>query len=70
MTKYRIFRPTIGNDCLHEIHIDKEVTVVEFAIQKTKLSTLFPRRDNHKFTWAFPDRKAHNCIDHVLMEFT
>jgi hypothetical protein len=52
-----IFKPTIENESLHEISNDKGVRVVNFAISKnlTVKSTVFPRRNSHKFTWTSPD---------------
>jgi hypothetical protein len=46
-----IFQPTIGNESLHEIINDNGVRVVKFATSKnlTVKSTMFPRRNIHKF---------------------
>jgi endonuclease/exonuclease/phosphatase family metal-dependent hydrolase len=65
-----IFKPTIGNESLHEISNDNGIRVVDFAKSK-KLrvkSTMFPHRNIHKYTWTSPDGKTHNQIDHSLVE--
>ncbi|PNF14989.1 hypothetical protein B7P43_G01541 [Cryptotermes secundus] len=65
-----IFKPTIGNESLHEISNDNCVRVVNFATSKnlTVKSTMFPHRNIHKFTCTSPDGKIHNQIDHILIE--
>ncbi|PNF30898.1 hypothetical protein B7P43_G05207 [Cryptotermes secundus] len=65
-----IFKPTIGNESLHEISNDNGVRVVNFATSKnlTVKSTMFPHRNIHKFTWTSPDGKIHNQIDHILID--
>jgi exonuclease III len=47
-----IFKPTIGNDSLHEISNDNEDRAVNFATSKnmTVKSTMFPHFNIHKFT--------------------
>jgi hypothetical protein len=47
-----IFKPTIGNESLHEIGNDNGVRAINFATSKnlTVKSTLFPHRNIHKFT--------------------
>jgi hypothetical protein len=57
-----IFKPTIGNESLHEINNDNAVRVVNFATSKnlTIKSMMFPHRNIHKFTWTSPDGKMHN----------
>jgi hypothetical protein len=47
-----IFKPTIGNESLHEISNDNGVRVVNFATSKnlTVKITMFRHRDIHKFT--------------------
>ncbi|PNF24856.1 hypothetical protein B7P43_G12920 [Cryptotermes secundus] len=64
-----IFKPTIGNESLHEISNDNGVRVVNFATSKklTDKSTMFPHRNIHKFTWTSPDGKIHNQTDHILI---
>ncbi|PNF20380.1 hypothetical protein B7P43_G10237 [Cryptotermes secundus] len=65
-----IFKPTIGNESLHEISYDNGVSVVNFAKSKnlTIKSKMFPHRNIHKFTWTSPDGKIHNQIDHILTD--
>ncbi|PNF43550.1 hypothetical protein B7P43_G03909, partial [Cryptotermes secundus] len=65
-----IFKPTIGNESLHEINNYNEVRIVNFAISKnlTVKSTMFPHRNIHKFTWTSPAGKIHNQIDHILID--
>jgi hypothetical protein len=50
--KEDIFKPTIGNERLHEISNDNGVRVVNFATSKILIvkSTMFPHRDIHKYT--------------------
>jgi hypothetical protein len=45
------FRPTTGNEGLHEISNDSGVRVVNFATSKNLIvkSTMFPHRNIHKF---------------------
>jgi hypothetical protein len=65
-----IFRPTVGNESLHEISTDIGVRVVSFATSKNLVvkSTMFPHGKIHKYTWTSPEGKTHNQIDHVLIE--
>jgi hypothetical protein len=47
-----IFKPTIGNESLHEISNDGGVRIVNFATSKNLVvkSTIFPHRKIHKYT--------------------
>jgi endonuclease/exonuclease/phosphatase family metal-dependent hydrolase len=65
-----IFKPTIGNESLHEISNDNGIRVVNFATSKNRIvkNTMFPRHNINKFTWTSPDRKTHNQIDHILTD--
>ena len=58
-----IFKPTTGNDSLHEDSNDNGVRVVNFATSKNLVvkSKMFPHRNIHKYTWTY------NQIDHVLI---
>ena len=65
-----IFKPTIGQDSLHQDSNDNGVRLVNFATSKNLVvkSTMFPHRNIHKYTWTSPDGKTHNQIGHILIE--
>jgi hypothetical protein len=65
-----IFKLTIGNESSNEISNDNGVRVVNFATSKNLVvkSTMFPHRSIHNYTWTSPDGKAHNQIDHILID--
>ena len=65
-----IFKPTIGQESLHQDSNDKGVGLVNFATSKNLVvkSTMFPHRNIHKYTWTSPDGKTHNQIDHVMID--
>jgi hypothetical protein len=65
-----IFKPTIGNESLHEISGDNGVRLLNFATSKniTVKSTMLPHRNIHKYTWTSPDGKTHNQIAHILVD--
>jgi exonuclease III len=52
-----IFKPTIGNESLHEISNDNGVRVVNFVTSKNLVvkSTMFSHRRIHKYTWTSPE---------------
>jgi hypothetical protein len=52
-----IFKPTIGNESLHEISNDNGVRILNFATSKNLgvKSTMFPHREIHKHTWSTPE---------------
>ena len=64
-----IFKPTIGNESLHQDINDNGVRIVNFATSKNLVvkSTMFLHRNIHKYTWTSPDGQTHNQIDHVLI---
>jgi len=55
-----IFRPTIGQESLHQDRNDNGVRLVNFATSKNLVvkSTMFPHRNIHKYTWTAPDGKT------------
>ena len=65
-----IFKPTIGNDSLHQDSNDNGVRIVNFATSKKSVvkSTIFPHQNIRKYTWTSPDGKTHNRIDHILTD--
>jgi hypothetical protein len=65
-----VFKPTTGNEGLHQESNDNGVRIVNFATSKSLVvkSTMFPHRNIHKYTWTSPDGKTHNQIDHVLID--
>jgi hypothetical protein len=65
-----IFKPTIGNDSLHETSNDNGVRVVNFATLKNLVvkSTMFPHRKSHKYTWTSPEGTNHYLLAAELRE--
>jgi len=65
-----IFKPTIGNESLHQDSKNNGVKIVNFATSKNLFvkSIMFPNQNSHKYTWTSPDGKTHNQIDHILID--
>ncbi|PNF43306.1 hypothetical protein B7P43_G14457 [Cryptotermes secundus] len=65
--KEDIFKPTIGNEGLHETSNDNGVRVVNFATSNklTVRSTMFPHRNIHKFTCA-PSGHRNSLLANVV----
>ena len=56
-----IFKPTIGNDSLHQDSNDNGVRIPNFATSKRLVvKNTFPQQDIHKYTSASSDGKTHN----------
>ena len=56
----KFFKPTIGNESLHQYSNDNGVRIVKFAISKNLVvkSTIFPHRNIRKYTWTSPVGKT------------
>jgi len=69
MGRENIFKPTIGQESLHQDSNVNGVRLVNFATSQNLVvkSTMFPHRNFHKYTWTSPDGKTHIQIDHVLI---
>jgi hypothetical protein len=65
-----IFKPTIGNESLHQDSNDNGVRVVNFATSNNLVvrSMMLPHQNFHKYNWTAPDGKTHNQIDHILID--
>jgi hypothetical protein len=65
-----MFKPTIGNESLHQDNKDNGVRIVNFATSNNLVvkNTMFPHRHLHKYTWTSPDEKNHNKIDLILID--
>ena len=69
MRRQNIFKPTIGNESLHQDSNDNGIRIVNFAKLKNLVkSTMFPLRNIRKYTLTSADRKTHNQIDHILID--
>jgi hypothetical protein len=68
--KEDIFKPTSGNESLHEISNDNGVRLINFATSKNLRvkSTMFPLRNIHKYAWTSSDGKTYNQVDHILVD--
>jgi hypothetical protein len=65
-----IFKPTIGDERLHQDSNNNGVRIVNFATSKNVVvkSTMFQHRNIHKCTWTSPDGQTHNQIDHIFVD--
>jgi len=65
-----IFKPTTGNENLHQDTNDNGVRIVNLvtSIDLVVKITMLLRRNVRKYTWTSPDGKTHNQIDHILID--
>ena len=65
-----IFKPTVGNESLHQENNGNGVRLVNFTTSTLLFvkGTMFPHRNIHKYTWNSPDGNTHNQIDHMLID--
>jgi len=57
-----IFKPTNGNESLHQDSNDNGAGIVNFVKSKNLVvkSKMFPHRNIYKYTWTPSDGKIHN----------
>jgi hypothetical protein len=60
-----IFKPTTGNESLHQNKYDNGVSRVNFVTPRNLVakSTIFSHRNIHKYTCTYPDGKTHYQIE-------
>jgi hypothetical protein len=60
-----IFKPTIGNESVHEICNDNGFRLVDFITAENLRvkSTTFPHRNVHKHNWTSPGGETHNRVE-------
>ena len=65
-----IFKPTTGQESLHQDANDNAVRLVNFTTSNNLVvkSTVFHHQNIHKYTWTSPDGKTHNQTDHILID--
>jgi hypothetical protein len=64
-----IFKPTIGNESLHQVTNDNGVRIVNFATTKNLIfkNIMFQHRNIHIYTCTSAGEKTHKQIDHILI---
>jgi len=67
--KENVYKPTIGNESLHNETNDNGMKMIQFALSKglNIRSTTFSHKDIHKETWYSADGRTANQIEHVLI---
>ena len=65
-----IFKPTNGNESLHQVSNVNGVKTVNSATSKHLVgqSTMFMHQKIHKDTWTSLDGQTHNQTDHILTD--
>ena len=67
--KRSIYKPTIGNESLHNETNNNGIKMIQFAISNglNVRSTMFPHKDIHKQTWYSADGRTAYQTDQVLI---
>jgi len=65
--KESIYKPTNGNESLHDETNNNGTKMIQFVISKglNVRSTMFPHKEIHKETWYSADSRTPNQIDQV-----
>ena len=69
VSKESIYKPTIGNESLHNETNNNGIKMIQFTISNglNVRSTTFPHKDIHNETWYSADGRTGNQTDHVLI---
>ena len=64
-----IFKPTTGNESLHQASNDNGVRIVNSVTSNNLMvkSTMCPQRNIHEYSRTSSDGKIHNQIDQILI---
>jgi len=64
------FKPTVGNDSLHQDSNDDGVRIVNFTTSKNLVvkSTIFPHRIIHRYAWSSPNGNTHKQAEQILID--
>jgi len=67
--KENIYKPTMGNESLHNETNNNGIKMIQFAISNglNIRHTMFPHKDIHKVKWYSAYDRTANQIDHVLI---
>jgi hypothetical protein len=70
MGREDIFQATTANETLHKDRNDNGDRVVNLATSNNLVlnGRMFQYRYIPKYPWTSPDGKAHNQIDHILID--
>jgi len=64
-----VFKPTIGNESLHQNSNDNGAEIVNFATSKNLVvNSLILHQNIRKYTWTSRDGKTDNQINHILID--
>jgi len=65
-----IFKPTVGNESLHQDSNNNGAKIVNFATSKNLFvkSMMFSHRNLNKYTWTSPDRKTRKPNVHRMAD--
>jgi len=63
------YKPTTGNESLHNETNNNRIKMIHFAISKgfNVRNTTLPHKDIHKETWYLADSRTAKQIDHILI---
>lgn len=73
--KERIFKPTIGQESLHQVSLiyiyENGIRLITLAMSRNMLisSTFFPQKSIYKKTWMSPNGTTKNQIDLVVTDY-